>query len=416
MSRRPAPADPRLRALVSAAARRPVGPAAGGGVSRREFLTGVLGAAGAAALLAACGGPTASGPTVGAGTSTGAGGPARGTLRWASWPLYLDTGADGGHPTLAAFGKSAGEDVTYSEVIDDNQSFTQSVADALKSGADIGYDVVTLTDWMAARWIREGWVAELDRTRMPNAANIVPSLAGTDFDIGRTRSLTWQSGFSGLAWDTKAVPGGLHTVSDLWAPELAGRVEVLSEMRDTMGLLLGDAGVDPGGAWSDEQFVAALDLLRGRLESGQLRKAVGNSYTDDLVSGAAVAAIGWSGDILSLNAAEPGRFAFALPESGGMLWSDNLMVPAGSSARSGAEDLINYYYDPGVAAQVAAWVNYVSPVQGAQQAMETIDPTLVDNELIFPTAETLARAHVFRTLTPAEDERFVAQFLEVIGQ
>jgi len=174
--------------------------------------------------------------------------------------------------------------------------------------------------------------------------------------------------------------------------------------------------VDPAGAWSDEQFVAALDVLRAQLESGQLRKVAGNSYTDDLVSGAAVAAIGWSGDILSLNAAEPGRFGFALPDSGGMLWSDNLMVPAGSTALSGAEDLINFYYDPEVAAEVAAWVNYVSPVQGAQQAMEAIDPSLVDNELIFPTDETLARTHIFRTLTPAEDERFVAQFLDVIGQ
>jgi len=416
MPRRPAPADPRLRALVSAAARRPVGPAAGGGVSRREFLTGVLGAAGAAALLAACGGSSGPATTVGAGASTGTGAPARGTLRWASWPLYLDTDDDGTHPTLTTFGAAAGEDVTYSEVIEDNQSFTQSVADALAAGTDIGYDVVTLTDWMAARWIREGWVAELDRTRMPNADNIVPSLAGTDFDIGRTRSLTWQSGFSGLAWDTRALPQGLHTVSDLWAPGLAGRVDVLSEMRDTMGLLLGDAGVDPAGAWSDEQFVAALDVLRAQLESGQLRKVAGNSYTDDLVSGAAVAAIGWSGDILSLNAAEPGRFGFALPDSGGMLWSDNLMVPVASTARSGAEDLINFYYDPEVAAQVAAWVNYVTPVQGAQQAMEAIDPSLVDNELIFPTSETLARSHIFRTLTPAEDERFVAQFLEVVGQ
>jgi spermidine/putrescine transport system substrate-binding protein len=387
-------------------------------VTRRDFLTGVLGAAGAASLLAACGsGPSSSTTGTGAVTGAGSGSPttAPGTLRWASWPLYLDEDDSGGHPSLDAFTQQTGVQVEYTEAIEDNESFTDPLLDLLTAGKDIGYDVVTLTDWMAARWIREGWAATFDRSRMPDADNIVPSLAGTDFDVTRTYSLTWQSGFAGLAWDTQAVPGGLHAVSDLWAPALAGKVDVLSEMRDTMGLLLGDMGVDPSSSWSDAEFVAALDVLAEQIASGQVRRVSGNSYTDDLVSGAAVAAIAWSGDIMALNAEEPGRFGFALPDSGGMLWSDNLLIAASSPARSAAEDLINFYYDPKVAAQVAAWVNYITPVQGAQEAMEDVDPELVDNEWIFPTEATLASARIFRTLEVDEEERFLDQFDEVIG-
>ena len=402
MRPRPPLNDPRLRALVAAGRR----PARGRDLSRRDFLAGVLGTAGAAALLAACSGGSATpGPSSSARP-----------LTWASWPLYLDQDDAGtAYPTLDAFTAQTGIDVEYREVIQDNASFTATVADALAAGSDIGYDVVTLTDWMAARWIRTGWAARLDRTAMPNTANIAPSLASVDFDLGRTQSLTWQSGFAGIAWDTQALPKGLASVSDLWQPALKGRVDVLSEMRDTMGLLLLEAGVDPAGEWDDSPWVAALDVLTEQVASGQVHRVTGNDYTDDLVSGDAVAAIAWSGDITALNYDYPGRFAFAIPEAGGTLWSDNLLIPAHSPYATQAERLVDYYYDPQVAAQVAAWVNYITPVEGAQQAIAQIDPDLATDPLLFPDDETLAKVHVFRTLDESDDERYSGQFAQATG-
>ena len=337
-------------------------------------------------------------------------------MRWANWTQYLDQDEDGKtYPTLEAFETKTGIKVNYAEDIEDNDAFYGKVSGQLKNGQDIGYDIMTLTDWMAARMIRLGYTQELDKAAMPNSANILPNLANVDFDPGRLHSLTWQSGFAGLAWDKSKVPAGLHTVEDLWKPELAGRVEVLSEMRDTMGLIMFSQGIDPSGDWSDDDFYASLEILREKIDSGHIRKVLGNSYTQDLASGDAIAVIGWSGDITSLNYESDDRFEFAIPDEGGTLWSDNMMVPIGSPALTNAQKLMDYYYDPEVAAQVAAWVNYITPVEGAQEAMVAIDPDLAENPMIFPTPEILEKVSVFRTLDPDEEERYNGEFLTVIG-
>src|SRR5699024_6963007 len=142
-------------------------------------------------------------------------------------------------------------------------------------------------------------------------------------------------------------------------------VEVLDEMRDTMGLMLLAQGVDIAGKWGDAEFGKALEDLEKQISSGQIRQVRGNSYKEDLISGDALAVFCWSGDITQLNFENGEKWAFALPDSGGTLWSDNLMVPIGSPHKKNAETLMDYYYQPEVAAEVAAWVNYISPVQGA---------------------------------------------------
>jgi spermidine/putrescine transport system substrate-binding protein len=205
-------------------------------------------------------------------------------------------------------------------------------------------------------------------------------------------------------------------VSDLWKPELKGRVEVLDEWRDTIGLIMAEQGVDissPG--WGADQFGAAVDVLEKQIASGQIRQVKGNSYKEDLVSGDAVAVIGWSGDITQLNTENDDRFAFALPDAGGTLFSDNMMVPIGARHKANAEKLMDYYYDPAVAAQVAAYVSYICPVQGAKEAMEKIDPALVSNTSIFPDDAALAKAKLFRTLTPQEETDFGGLFQKTIG-
>lgn len=403
--RRPAPADPAVRALVAAQR----------GVSRRSVLAGGLGAAGVGALLAACG-------TGGTPGSSGTSGPVTDlsetekVVRWANWTLYLDYDeATQSYPTLERFSAETGIEATYAEDIEDNDAYFGKVQGQLANGQDIGQDLVTLTDWMAGRMVRLGYTQELDKANIPNARNLLAGLQDVSFDPGRAHTMTWQSGFGGLAWNTQAVPGGLRTVSDLWAPELKGRVEVLSEMRDTVGLIMLDQGVDVAGEWGDDEFFAALEVLEAQISSGQIRQVKGNSYAEDLVSGDALAVIGWSGDITVLNFENEPMWEFLLPEAGGTLWSDNLMIPVGSPHKANAEALIDFYYDPVVAAEVAAYVNYICPVEGAQEAMAAFDPELVENELIFPTDATLERAHVFRALTPEEETRYNDEFQAVIG-
>lgn len=404
------PEDPLTRELVQQAR--------AAAVSRRSVLAGAAGAAGLGALLAACGtGGTGGGATTGTGITPGTDvSDTEKLVRWANWTFYLDYDDDTrSRPTLEAFTESTGIEAQYVEDIEDNDTFYGKVQSQLAQGQDIGFDIVTLTDWMAARLIRQGYVQELDHGNIPNLDNLVEGLRNVDFDPGRKKSVTWQSGYALIAWNTELVPEGLDAVSDLWKPEYKGRVEVLSEMRDTIGLIMLEQGVDISGDWGDDEFYAALEVVEEQIASGQIRQVRGNSYTEDLISGDAIAVMAWSGDIVALNFEADDKFAYKIVDSGVTLWSDNLMVPIGATHKKNAELLIDHYFEPEVAAEVAAWVNFITPVEGAREAMEAIDPELMDNELIFPDSDTLAKAHVFRSLSPEEEEKYNGDFLSVIG-
>jgi spermidine/putrescine transport system substrate-binding protein len=402
VSHRELPTDAGVRALIAQARSWQVG--------RRTLLQGA-GASAAALALAACstGGGAAKPAAPKDNSATDK------TLNWANWAYYLDEDDDGNYPTLQAFEKESGIKVAYDVAVDDNNTYYAKVKDQLALGQDIGADTACLTDWMVGRLIGQGYVQKLDHVNIPNIENLSPSLQDPDFDKGRVYSLPWQSGFAGLAWNKAKLPNGLTSVEELWDPALKGRVGVLSEMRDTIGLIMLAQGVDISGSeWGDEEFSAAIDAFQEQVSSGQIRNIKGNSYGDDLKNEDTLAAIVWSGDVTSINA-ELGeeRFGFAIPDSGGTLWSDNFVVPIGSARKANAEALMDYYYRPEVAAAVAAYVNYITPVEGAKEAMQDIAPEYVDNPLIFPDAETLSKAHIFRTLSNAEQTRYSAQFESV---
>lgn len=381
--------------------------------SRRSVLS-TAGALGLTGLLAACGTGGSSGTKSEVSvTDVSESDP---TLNWANWTLYLDyDDKKKTYPTLDAFTKQSGIKVNYAEDIDGNDSYYGKVQGQLKSGQDIGQDIITLTDWMAGRLIRQGYTQELNLDNIPNSANLLPSLQNVDFDPGRKHSLTWQTGYAGIAWNKKAFPKGLKSVEDLWDPALKGRVTVLDEMRDTMGLLMLQNGVDLAGKWGESEFGAAADVLRQNIDNGQIRQVKGNSYKQDFISGDAIAGIVWSGDLVQMNFENDDQWEFVIPEAGGTLWSDNLMVPVASPRKANAEKLMDFYYDPAVAAEVAAYVNYICPVVGAKEEMEKIDPELVENPLIFPTDDDLVNAHVFRSLDADEEATLSSQFQDAIG-
>ncbi|GIT79163.1 ABC transporter substrate-binding protein [Leifsonia sp. LS1] len=401
MNPRPLPQDPMIRQLVQSAR--------ASQLSRRGLLAG-LGAGAATLALAACStGGASSKPTAAKDQSS-----SDKSMTWANWQAYLDQDENGGYPTLQAFEKQSGITVKYDVAVDDNNTYYAKVKDQLALGKDIGADTVCLTDWMIARWIRLGYVQTFDESAIPNKKNLVSNLQDIDFDPGRKKSLPWQSGFAGICWNKEKLPQGLKSVDDLWKPELKGKVGVLSEMRDTVGLILLQQGVDISKDFSDTEFEKAIDTLTTKVSDGQIRNIKGNSYLNDLKSGDTLAAICWSGDITQLNAEAGDNWEFVLPEAGGTLWSDNFVIPIGSPRKANAEKLIDYYYQPEVAAEVAAWVNYITPVEGAKEAAVAIDPDLADNQLIFPDASTLSKAHIFRSLSTAEEQKYQAAFQKVI--
>jgi spermidine/putrescine transport system substrate-binding protein len=232
----------------------------------------------------------------------------------------------------------------------------------------------------------------------------------------RESTLTWQGIMGGFGWNVEKNPKGIRTLDDLFAPQNKGKIVVLTEMRDTIGVILLGQGVDITKV-TEDQFMNAVDYMAGKISDGWIRGVKGNEYAEDLTSGDATAVIGWSGDMFILASENEGKFDFAIPESGGTISGDNFIIPSTASAagKANAEKMINYYYDPAVAAEVAAYVNYVCPVKGAQAEMEKIAPELATSEYIFPTDKTSSRLNVFRSLTPDEESKWAEAFQQAQG-
>ena len=394
-------------------------------VSRRSAMMGAAGVS-AAAFLAACG-SAGRNPTTPAGTGTGgATSPAKTAaaaqdmsdtekvVNWSNWTEYIDVSEDEkSRPTLEAFTKKTGIKVNYTEDYLDNDEFYAKVRPLLQGGQDTGRDVWCSTDWMVARLIRQGYVQKLDLANIPNAANLDDSLRNVEFDPGRLYSLPWQSGFAGIGYNLKATGGKkVETMEQLLTdPALKGKVTLLTEMRDTVGLVMIEQGKNLSN-FTEADFQGAIDMIQQAKDAGQIKGFTGNDYTDGLAKGDIAACAAWTGDVVQLQFADE-NIQYTLPQKGFTLWSDNFVIPALAKHKKNAEKLIDYYYDPKVMAQVEAWVNYIAPVKGTKEELIKLDPELGDNPLIVPPPDVLSRAQVFRGLTPDEETKFSRLFTSI---
>lgn len=378
------------------------------GISRRGVLKGA-GIGASALVLAACSSAGNAKPTPAKDLSA-----TQKSLRFDSRDTYRNTvGED--FPLLKDFTAASGVAVTYSNAVSDDNVYYKKVKDQLKLGQDIGADASVLSEWMAARWIRFGFVQPFDLEAIPNQANIRPRFARASNDPDRALSLPWRSGFTGIAWNKEALPGGLTSVSELWDPALAGKVGVMSSMRDTIGLIMLSDDVDiESSDWGDAEFTAAVATLRDKVMSKQVARIQGNKYKEDLKSGATIATIARAGDIMQINAEAGDQWGFAIPDKGGVLWSDVVVMPTGSTHRSNAEEFINFYYDPVNAVHVAAATNFVSPVDIRQLEIDVLDESVASNRMVFPTPVTFETARTFRTLSQSEEQRYGAQYQTVL--
>jgi spermidine/putrescine transport system substrate-binding protein len=384
-------------------------------VSRRSAMMGAAGVS-AAAFLAACGSAGKNPTSGGGGTGTAAAKTAAAAqdmsdtekiVNWSNWTEYIDVNdKTKARPTLDAFTKATGIKVNYTEDYLDNDEFYAKVRPLLQGGKDTGRDVWCSTDWMVARLIRQGYVQKLDLANIPNSANLEDSLRNVEFDPGRLYSLPWQSGFAGIGYNLKATGGKkIETMTQLLTdPALKGKVTLLTEMRDTVGLVMMEQGKDIS-KFTEADFQAAIDVIQQAKDAGQIKGFTGNEYTDGLAKGDIAACTAWTGDVVQLQFADQ-NIQYTLPQKGFTLWSDNFVIPALAKHKKNAEKLIDYYYDPKVMAQVEAYVNYIAPVKGTKDELVKIDKSLADNPLIVPPADVLARAQVFRGLTPAEETKF----------
>jgi len=337
----------------------------------------------AALTIAACGGDD----DIGGGsdeevTVAESEGEASGSLNVSNWPFYIDK------KTVPEFEKKTGLSVDYNEDVNDNSEFFGKVQPQLDQGESGGRDIMVVTDWMAKKMYDLGYLQEFDQEAVAAAMeNLRPDLASPTFDPERSYSLPWQSGMTGLVVDTAAAPE-VTSINDLFDPRYKGRVEMLTEMRDTVPLVMKADGIDPAEA-SKEDWLEAIEKIREAADSGQIRKFTGNDYTKDLANGDVVAVIGWSGDAVQLQADNP-DIQFVMPDEGCMLWSDNMVIPVGAPNPTAAYEWMNYVYEPENQAQIADYNYYVTPVDGVQPILAEQGSDAAESDLVFPSQEFTA--------------------------
>jgi spermidine/putrescine transport system substrate-binding protein len=384
-------------------------------LSRRGFI-GRAGSAGLAlsslsALIAACGG------VEGTGEQNEQNRPKAaevnhpkteiGSWTFSNWPLYIDKSV------IKDFNREYGGKCKYVEEINDNNEFYGKIRQQLESGTPIGRDIIVPTDYLAARLVRLNYVEPIDKKNVPNFANLVDNLKSINYDPRREFSLPWQSGAIGLGYNVKKTGRELNSVADLFDPKFKGRVTMLSEPYDSANtVLLGD-GVDASKATID-QILGAIEKIDEANRGGQFRRFTGNDYTTDLAKGNVWVSLAYSGDLIQLQSDNP-DLRFAYPEEGAMLFTDNMMMPAKVEHPYAAETMMNYVYEPEVAAKIAAYVNYISPVKGVKEVLAEQDPKLAENPLIFPPDDIAAKLRPYPALSTADERTMQEAMAQVTG-
>lgn len=415
-------------------------------ISRRRVLQGSA-IVGVSTFLAACGGGLASpspttAPTTAAPSApaSGAGSPSPtpeptpsptlgGTLHWANWPAYIDLAgaageagqyAPGSSPTIQQFQQQTGITVDYQEKVEDNNTFFATIQPQLVAGLPTGWDLVVLTDWMAAKLVGRGWLEKIDQAAVPNCvANLRDDLKNIAWDPSNDYHYTWQSGMTGVGYSAKALSAAKAAVptsiADLFtiASSHAKNVSFLTEVRDTFGLTMLKLGIDPAKCTITD-MQSAHDAIAPLVGKG-LRFA-GNEYLQDFASGKTWAAMVWSGDLASSGEADD---HYVNPSEGAMLWSDNMLIPKGASNKPAAEAMMNFVYEPQIAGQIANYVYYFSPVKGAEQVVQQLNSSsplpqdLLD--LLFPGPAIVSNLHQFKALSADEDETLNNLYLDLSG-
>ncbi|HVW17515.1 MAG TPA: spermidine/putrescine ABC transporter substrate-binding protein [Solirubrobacteraceae bacterium] len=337
------------------------------------------------------------------------------TLRFSNWPLYIDVNEKSKqHPSLQQFTKQTGIKVAYTEDINDNAQFFGKIEGPLSRHQGVGRDLVVMTDssGLPARMIQLGWLEKLDKKLIPNIKNLQPTQRHPSWDPQRNYSLPWQSGMTGIGFDPKKTGGPVNTVSELLDnKKLKGKVTFLTEMSDTIGLVMLDNGDDPSKV-TNKTFNRAVQRIQKAVNSGQIRQFTGNDYAPLLAKGDVWACLAWSGDMVQLQADHPG-LKWVQPTRGAMVWTDNMLIPKGGNVQL-ASTYMNFCYQPKIAAEIEDYVNYICPVVGADKVLRKTDPDVAKNTLIFPTQKMFKNAHQFDAKA-SQNAGYKAAFQKLIG-
>jgi len=340
-----------------------------------------------------------------------------GELNFANWPAYIDK-AGGGSPTLEQFEKSSGIDVSYKEVINDNLSFYATIREPLSNEEPVQWDIIVVTDWLLAKMASFGYLEELDHSLLPNFdAHAGDIYKDPTYDPGNKHSVAWQSGITGIAWNPELTGREITSIEDLFDPAFAGKVGMFTEMRDTMHLVMLGMGIKPQDCTTADARAAQQKLLKQQ-EDGIVRKYYGNDYVGPLAQGDLALCISWSGDVVGKTLGANSKIRFTVPKEGGLLFTDAMGIPQNAANPIDAHAMMDFVYQPKIAAQMAAWINYITPVPEARPILEKSSDSytrqIASSPLVFTTPEMESQLYSYKNLSLDEEQEWNELFNTVL--
>jgi spermidine/putrescine transport system substrate-binding protein len=396
-------------------------------ISRRAALRGA-GALGASALLAACGVSGTDEDEAPQAPSFWASQTKAGVLNFANWPLYMDQDKVKGktvYPSLEDFTKETGIKVNYKEVINENDAFLGKINPSLKAGQDTGWDLIVITNGGSIeKLIRQNFLTELDHSKLPNfQANADPAVKNPSYDPGNKFTLAWQSGLTGLAYNPKLTKRPITSFNDLFDPAFKGKITMFGDDTDFPTLTMIGLGIDPAKSTEEDWRRAAAKMEELK---PQLREFIDNAgEAEVLSSGNAWISMAYSGDIYILNNSGSPDIKFVVPEEGAVLWTDNMAIPKAAKHPLDAITYMDYVYRPEVAAKLAEYIAYITPVPAVKEQFQADAATasgedkevlegLVDSPLVFPSEADLAKTKRYRVLSVEEEQVWDRIFQPII--
>jgi len=396
------------------------------GLTRRRLgrLSGLsaLGMALAACGVEGKGNPGASAPAPDAVAKFWEGKTSTKHVDFANWPLYMDPK----QPELKAFTKETGITVNYQEVIQEMGPWFAKVQPQLSAKQPIGFDLMVITNGVQFKQFKDsGFLAPLDPAKLPNyAKNAAPKYKQEAFDPNNVYSVPWTSGITGIAYDPKKITRPITKLTDLWDPAFKGKVGMFSDTQELGNFAMMALGANPEKSTPDD-WKKAADKLKEQKSQGIIRNYYDQSYIDALGKGEVWITQAWSGDIFQKNVSDGTNFKFVIPEEGGNIWTDNFAIPVTAASPLDAITLIDFFFRTDIAASLASYINYVTPVPAAQQQIKDMAAkasgedkealtAVADSPLVFPTDADYAKLHYFRDFATAAEQQEYQRIFEPI--
>ncbi|TDE51204.1 spermidine/putrescine ABC transporter substrate-binding protein [Nonomuraea mesophila] len=336
-----------------------------------------------------------------------------GKVVFANWPEYMP----GDKGPLERFKKDTGIAYEYKEVIQENADFFGKADPVLRAGQSLGYDIVVMTNGVQLQHMLQlGYAVPLDHTRLPNfQANAGQKFKERSYDPGNKYTIPYASGVTGIAYNTDHVKEKITSIEALFDPRYKGRIGMMNDAQEIGNFGMFAVGVDPEKS-TEADWKKAGEKLKAQRDAGLVRKYYDQGYIDAVAKGDVWVTMAWSGDVFQRQlAGEP--VAFVVPEEGGTIWTDNMLIPKGAANPLDALMLMDYLYQPAVAAELDEFIQFVTPVPAVQDLFREQAKTagakekkaldaMIDSPLMFPSEADYAKLRTYTTLTNEQEQVF----------